>query len=71
MLSIPSDGILTETICELEPGLLGWIRNDSNLCNRIKIESIYTHAAAEQSKEVEEVRRDEQLMIPRTMDYFA
>lgn len=71
MLSIPSDGIQPKAISDLEPGLLGWIKNDANLCNRIKIESIYNQAAGEQAKEVEEVRRDEQLMIPKTMDYFA
>lgn len=71
MLSIPSDGVQPEAISDLEPGLLGWIKNDSNLCNRIKIESIYNQAAGEQAKEVEEVRRDEQLVIPRSMDYFA
>lgn len=71
MLSIFSDGIEVENLVELEPKLLSWILEDSVLCRRLKIEALYDIAIGEQAKEVEEVRRDEGLEIPRNIDYFT
>lgn len=44
---------------------------DPLLCQRLKIEALYEAAAAEQALEVEEVRRDEALTIPKHIDYNA
>lgn len=71
MLSIISDGIEVEDLVGLEPELLSWMVKDSILCRRLKIEAIYDIAIGEQAKEVEEVRRDEGLEIPRNIDYFT
>lgn len=71
MLSIYADGIEVKDIINLEPKLLGWLLDDPLLCSRLKIEALYDKAIGEQAKEVEEVRRDESLKIPRNIDYFA
>ncbi|XP_055704572.1 protein MTO1 homolog, mitochondrial isoform X2 [Phlebotomus papatasi] len=71
MLSIPADGITAQHIADLEPGVLGWIRDDPLLCERLKIEATYELVVADQARDVEEVRRDEQLIIPRNIDYFS
>ncbi|GAB0093200.1 Protein MTO1 homolog, mitochondrial [Sergentomyia squamirostris] len=71
MLSIPADGISPQQIADLEPSVLGWIRDDAMLCERIKIEAIYEKVVTDQARDIEEVRRDEQLMIPRNIDYFS
>lgn len=51
--------------------MLGWIREDPELCNRVKIEAIYHRVVKEEAKEVMEIRRDESLMIPRNIDYLS
>lgn len=71
VLSIPSNRIDAQDLADLEPELLGWIKEDTSLCTRLKIEALYDIAITEQSKEVEEVRRDENLVIPKTIDYFS
>ena len=60
-----------EEICDIDPTLLGWIKEDSQLCNRIKIEAMYHHVVKDQEKEVMEIRRDEALLIPRNIDYMS
>lgn len=37
MMSIPVDGIQAAQFADLEPNLLGWIRDDPQLCQRIKV----------------------------------
>lgn len=60
-----------EDICDLDPTTLGWIKEDSELCNRVKIEAMYHRVVKEQAKEVMEIRRDESLLIPRNIDYLS
>ncbi|XP_035785510.1 protein MTO1 homolog, mitochondrial-like [Anopheles albimanus] len=71
MLAISTDDITTERLCATEPGTLGWIRDDPELCRRLKIEALYALSIADQSREVEEVQRNEALRIPDTIDYLA
>lgn len=71
MLSIIADRIEVENLVTLEPELLGWMVEDPLLCRRLKIEALYDVAINEQANEVEEVRRDESLEIPRNIDYFS
>ncbi|XP_050096866.1 protein MTO1 homolog, mitochondrial [Anopheles aquasalis] len=71
MLAISTDDITTERLCAAEPGMLGWIRDDPELCRRLKIEALYALSIADQSREVEEVQRNEALRIPDTIDYLA
>lgn len=37
VLSFATDNVETSQIAELYPELLGWLKNDRNLCNRIKV----------------------------------
>lgn len=71
MISITSDKITLSDIASLEPKLFGWVAEDPELSRRIVIQSIYDFAVKEQSKEIEEVRRDESLVIPKDIDYLA
>jgi tRNA uridine 5-carboxymethylaminomethyl modification enzyme len=58
-----------EEICDLNPSALGWIKNDANLCERIKIEAIYSNAIKNQEIEIDEIKKDEALLIPDDIDY--
>lgn len=58
-------------ICELDSPNLNWIKEDEDLCNRIKIEAIYDHAIKNQEMDINEIKRDEGLIIPRNIDYFS
>lgn len=70
-LAPSTDSPSVEQVCELDPAVLGWIKDDVELCKRIKIESLYAFVVKEQAKEVEEVRRDESLLIPTEIDYLS
>lgn len=71
IMTIATDEVEAEQIAELEPETLGWVKNNYELCRRLKIEAIYEMAIGDQAKEVEEVRRDEKLVIPDSIDYFS
>lgn len=71
MLAVTVEDIRTEDLCDLAPEVLGWIKEDRALCERLKIEALYSLSIQEQAKEVEEVQRHEQLQIPRSIDYLS
>lgn len=71
MMSIAVDEIEAEQIADLYPESLGWVKHNYELCRRLKIEALYEMAIGDQAREVEEVRRDEKLIIPTTIDYFS
>ncbi|XP_055920945.1 protein MTO1 homolog, mitochondrial [Eupeodes corollae] len=71
MLAIPADNISCKQIASLEPEHLGWLAEDEQISERIKIEALYDYFVVEQAKDVEAVRQEEQLMIPANIDYFA
>ncbi|XP_055534247.1 protein MTO1 homolog, mitochondrial [Wyeomyia smithii] len=71
MLAISADDIATERLCDLEPQVLGWIREDPLLCQRLKIEALYSLSIQEQAREVEEVQKHERLHIPSSIDYLS
>lgn len=71
MLSIAKNGVEVEQVAQLHPDELGWVSRNNELCRRLKIEAIYEMLICDQAEEVEEVRRDEKLIIPNTLDYFA
>lgn len=70
MLSIGLDEVKTEEIAKVEPSL-SWMLDDPIVCSRIKIEALYEMAIGMQAEEVEEVRRNEKLLIPEKIDYFS
>uniref|UniRef100_A0A182WIU8 tRNA uridine 5-carboxymethylaminomethyl modification enzyme C-terminal subdomain domain-containing protein n=1 Tax=Anopheles minimus TaxID=112268 RepID=A0A182WIU8_9DIPT len=71
MLAISNDAITTERVCAVEPSVLGWILDDPELCQRLKIEALYSLSIEDQSREVEEVLRHESLRIPDAIDYLS
>uniref|UniRef100_A0A8D8MWV6 Protein MTO1 homolog, mitochondrial n=1 Tax=Culex pipiens TaxID=7175 RepID=A0A8D8MWV6_CULPI len=71
MLAVSVDDVRTEQLCELEPAVLGWIAEDRVLCERLKIEALYSLSIQDQIKEVEEVQKHEQLHIPKSIDYLS
>jgi tRNA uridine 5-carboxymethylaminomethyl modification enzyme len=71
MISATSDAITVQDIAKLEPTIFNWIAEDDELSRRIFIESIYDFAVKEQAREIEEVKRDEALIIPKDIDYFS
>ncbi|XP_058120980.1 protein MTO1 homolog, mitochondrial [Anopheles ziemanni] len=71
MLAISNDEITTERLCAVEPSVLGWILDDPELCRRLKIEALYSLSIEDQSREVEEVQRNENLRIPVAIDYLS
>ncbi|KAG5681096.1 hypothetical protein PVAND_010562 [Polypedilum vanderplanki] len=68
MLAI--DEIDVEKICEINLPELNWIKDDSDLLNRIKIEAMYDNAIRNQENEVNEIKSNEALLIPKDIDYF-
>lgn len=42
---------------------------NASLCQQLKIEAIYESVAIDQMIEMEEVRKDECLLIPKSIDY--
>ncbi|XP_005176876.1 protein MTO1 homolog, mitochondrial [Musca domestica] len=71
MLGIPADNVTLDKLISLMPNELGHLREQRLLGERIKIEALYSHFVEEQFKDVEEVRREESLVIPKDIDYFA
>lgn len=71
MLSIPADNITVEQMIQLHPEELSWLADDRNLAERIKIEALYSFFVEEQTRDVEDVRREERLTIPADIDYFS
>lgn len=41
MMTFSSDGIEAEHIADLEPELLGWVKEDTVLCRRLKVEFLF------------------------------
>lgn len=65
-----SDLPTVEDVCKQDPSL-AWICENPNLCSRIKIEALYESAIKHQEIEVNEIRRDEALRIPKNIDYLS
>ncbi|CAH1155875.1 unnamed protein product [Phaedon cochleariae] len=68
MIDITNEKITISMLAIAAPELLS-LTYDSYLENRLHIEALYESAAADQLEEVEEVRREEALLIPGNLDY--
>ncbi|XP_049855553.1 protein MTO1 homolog, mitochondrial isoform X1 [Schistocerca gregaria] len=71
MMAIHGDIKTAETVCESMPGVLGHLLHDRAVLMRLVIEALYEMAICEQMEEVEEIRRDEALIIPTSINYAA
>ncbi|XP_047368997.1 protein MTO1 homolog, mitochondrial isoform X2 [Vespa velutina] len=68
ILGFPDENIEFNKICMIWPDLLGHIVNPI-LIRRLKIEATYASFIKQQMKEMDEVRRNEQMIIPDDIDY--
>lgn len=71
LLTADLDDIQPMDVAAVEPALMKYIEDDPRLAMRIKIEAIYEHAIQGQAKDVAEVQREEQMEIPRDIDYLS
>ncbi|XP_037954638.1 protein MTO1 homolog, mitochondrial-like [Teleopsis dalmanni] len=71
MLGVSADGITVDQLIKLYPEELDWLENENIIKERLKIEALYDFFVKEQMQEVEDVRRDECLLIPTDIDYFS
>ncbi|XP_050457381.1 protein MTO1 homolog, mitochondrial [Cataglyphis hispanica] len=70
MLSVTGEEKVTfEQLVNLMPNLLGHLDRDPTLARRIEIEAKYAHVIADQQDQVEDVRKNEQMIIPDDIDY--
>lgn len=53
------------------PEIFAWIQEDSILCRRLLIETLYARNIEQQMQDVAKVRRDEALSIPPSIDYAS
>lgn len=51
--------------------IYGFLKNKKNLRERLIIESRYEKSVAEQQEEISEVKKEESLKIPLTIDYSS
>ncbi|KAJ8872696.1 hypothetical protein PR048_026309 [Dryococelus australis] len=70
-LSLPGDVVTVEKLAVALPQEFGHLQGQPALCHRLKVEALYAAAVADQQEEVAEVRRDEALIIPDSIDYAA
>lgn len=71
MLGIPADNITLNDLIKIMPEELKQLQGAYNIGERIKIEALYAHFVEEQSKDAEQVRNEESLLIPKDIDYFS
>ncbi|XP_015173796.1 PREDICTED: protein MTO1 homolog, mitochondrial [Polistes dominula] len=69
ILGFPDENIEFSKIASLWPELFGHIVRDPTFERRLKIEATYASSIHEQVKVIDEVRRNEQMIIPDDIDY--
>lgn len=58
-----------EEICDLDLATLGWIKEDRELCSRLKIEAMYDRLVQDQQVEITQIKVEQALEIPKDIDY--
>ncbi|XP_046583559.1 protein MTO1 homolog, mitochondrial-like [Haliotis rubra] len=67
VLSLPY--ITVEQLIHVFPEVLGFLHDDTELKQRLKTEAMYVNELKDQLEEMEEVRQDEELLLPDDLDY--
>lgn len=62
--------LTTDMLVEKFPEKFGCLQDNIVATKRVEIEALYHHSTLEQLEEIEQIRRDEQLMLPENLDYF-
>ncbi|XP_050410559.1 protein MTO1 homolog, mitochondrial [Patella vulgata] len=68
MLTFP--GITVDKLADRYPELFGHLKGRKSLQERLEVEARYASDVASQQMEINEVRREEQLVLPEHLDYF-
>lgn len=68
MLQTGRDNVTLSRLCDIEPALQRLLQ-DGRVAQRLEIEAQYEYAIRSQAGEVEEVKRDEEMHIPISLDY--
>lgn len=66
---LSNDVVDIHKIIEALPDRFGHLAQDPVLLQRLQIEGIYAHSIKSQEREVKEIRKNEQMIIPPSMDY--
>ncbi|XP_011313200.1 protein MTO1 homolog, mitochondrial isoform X2 [Fopius arisanus] len=69
LLTRTDEDVCFDDLARVLPEILGHLGNDPRLSRRVKIEATYEHAIAEQSGEVQEMRKHERMIIPNNFNY--
>lgn len=67
--SVLSGPTTAEQLIDFFPDTFGFLNENNRIKERIKIEAQYRHIIQEHMPEIEEIRRDERLLIPEDFDY--
>ncbi|XP_076472947.1 5-taurinomethyluridine-[tRNA] synthase subunit MTO1, mitochondrial-like isoform X2 [Babylonia areolata] len=63
--------VTLSTLVDRYPEVLGHLKADPALLDRVEIEAKYHVELKQQREEIEEVRKEEQLRLPDDLDYFS
>lgn len=64
-------GVTLDKLIELLPDQLGHLRDQPELVARLQIEGLYRAQVTRQYNDINEVRKDEQLILPENIDYMS
>ncbi|XP_060571982.1 protein MTO1 homolog, mitochondrial-like [Ruditapes philippinarum] len=64
-------GVTMETLLDLFPDQLGHLKEDSLLYTRLGIEAVYRAHVGRQLEDIENMRKDEQLILPDDLDFMG
>ncbi|XP_066589503.1 protein MTO1 homolog, mitochondrial [Prorops nasuta] len=71
LLGLPGLNLSMDILGQHMPELFGHLSGDSNLNQRLKIQSLYALSIEVQKNHIEEVKKNENLIIPKDIDYHS
>ncbi|XP_053988256.1 protein MTO1 homolog, mitochondrial [Hylaeus volcanicus] len=69
MLGMSGDVVTVDMLSSMFPDRFGHLVDDPVIARRLQIEAIYAHGIEKQLHEVNEIRKNEQMVIPSDIDY--
>jgi tRNA U34 5-carboxymethylaminomethyl modifying enzyme MnmG/GidA len=71
MLSFANDNITVPMLAWSFPDIFGKLVENEELCRRLKIEALYQNAVIQQYDQVSQIRKDQTMLIPPSVDYTS
>jgi tRNA U34 5-carboxymethylaminomethyl modifying enzyme MnmG/GidA len=71
ILSVSTYGVTVEKLISVAPTELVTLQGTERVWKRLAVEASYEAAAKDQEAEVDAVRQEEALLIPRNLDYTS